>query len=61
MSANRGISHALAKETKDGKKKKHSAFQRKDRRPMQMIIKIHKARMVNTGRRDRNTHVEIKK
>jgi hypothetical protein len=26
-----------------------------------MINTIHKARMVNTGRRDRNTHLEIKK
>jgi hypothetical protein len=40
-------------------KKEHSTIQRKDRRPARMISTIHKARMVNTGRRNRNTNLEI--
>ena len=69
MRANRGIPHDLEE---DGKhlKKGQSAFRSKgdvmvqvwkNKRLVRMISMIHDATIVNTGRKDRKTNVEIKK
>ena len=69
MRANRGIPCDLGGESKC-LKTGQSAFWRKgdvmvqvwkDKRLMQMISTIHDATIVNTGRRDRKTNMEIKK
>ena len=68
MRANRGIPRDL----EDGKhlKKGQSAFRRKgdvmvqvwkDKRLVRMISTIHDATIVNTGRKDRKTNMDIKK
>jgi len=69
MRANRGIPHDLEGEGKR-LKKGQSAFQRKgdlmvqawrDKILARMISTIHEATVVNTGRKDRKTNMEIKK
>ena len=67
--ANRGIPRDLEGEG-NRLKKGHSAFRRKsdimvqvwkDKRLSRMISSIHEATVVNTGRKDRKTNMEIKK
>jgi len=69
MRANRGIARDLEGKSKHLKKGK-SAFQRKgdvmvqvwkDKRIVRMISTFHDATIVNTGRKDRETNMEINK
>jgi hypothetical protein len=60
MRANRGIPHDLEWEGKP-LKKGHSAFWSKGDLMVQVINMIHDATIVNTGRKDRKTSLEIKK
>jgi hypothetical protein len=69
LRSNRGIPHNLGKETKDVRKGKLSFWRKddimvqvwKDRRPVQMISAIRDLGMLNMGRKDIKTNLEVKK